>query len=325
MLLVSRVNGDVRMAVRRAAGGKAGRGASLPGVRVEDGDAPPPPDALAAALAAPSPGNPGNPGDMAEAEDERIMTTDSGEVPAGSAGRDGGAGAAPPPSPRAGRCAGILAACSMVVAVLALLAVLAAPLWAPKIVANDAAAARTTTLGIAHLANAIASGRPFDTDIALVRAAIPNLGDDLDRVLAALHAYAPVGRPALPELQKAFNGQSSRLVVLKMTGKTDQDWLNWTAEKIASVVRLESMAAEVSNPEAARELEALRVAATAMRAGEVGQAVAAVDTLSPDSQQELAQWRVAAVRQVALDGYAADLRRLAEARVARGPVLVRPW
>ncbi|MGE4219590.1 MAG: hypothetical protein AB7G39_09105 [Alphaproteobacteria bacterium] len=305
------------MAAKRATGGKAGRGAALPGVRVEEGEAPTPPDTVAAALAAPAVDKSET---VSEAKGEPTMTTDAGEKPVGAAAEGGAA-----PRAKGGRCAGVLAACSLVVAVLALAAALASPFWMPKVIANDEQAGRVTVLGAAHLSNAIASGRPFDTDLALIRAAVPNLGDDLDRVLGALHVYAPAGRPALSDLQRSFDSQSSRLVVLKVTGKADQNWLNWTAEKIASVVRLESMMAEVSRPDTAQELEMLRSAAEAMLAGQVQMAVASVDRLAPDSQQALAEWRAAAVRQVALDGYAAELDRLAKARSARGPVIMLPW
>lgn len=304
------------MAAKRAAGGKAGRSTSLPGVRVDEGEAASPPEAVAAALAA----NTDNFETASEAKGEPNMTTEAVEKPVGIAG-----GEVVGQPPRSGRCAVVLAACSLIVAVTALAAVLAAPFWMPKVVANDDQTGRVTMLGVAQLSNAIESGRPFDADLALVRAAIPNLGDDLDRALAALHVYAPLGRPALSDLQKSFGTQSSRLVVLKVTGKADQDWLNWTAGKIASVVRLESVMAEVSQADTAQELEVLRAAAEAMQAAQVQQAVASVDSLPSDSQQALAEWRAAAVRQVALDGYTADLGRLAQARSARGPVVMLPW
>ena len=304
------------MVAKRAAGGKAGRSTSLPGVWVDEGQAETPSEAVAAALAV----NTDRAETASEAKGGPKMTTEAVEKPVGEAG-----GEFVGKPRKGGRCAVVLAACSLIVALAALAAVLAAPFWMPKVVANDDQAGRVTMLGVAHLSNAIESGRPFDTDLALVRAAIPNLGDDLDRALAALHVYAPLGRPALSDLQKSFGTQSSRLVVLKVTGKADQDWLNWTAGKIASVVRLESVMAEVSQRDTAQELETLRAAAEAMQAAQVQQAVASVDSLAVDSQQALAEWRAAAVRQVALDGYREDLGRLAQSRSARGPILMLPW
>lgn len=164
---------------------------------------------------------------------------------------------------------------------------------------SEAAAA---ALAAAELVDASQGSRPFDRELAALRATTPGLPE-----LATLERLAEVGAPSRAALAASFPPYAARAARRARKPSAEAglgQHLAYAAAKVVTVRRVDETIGSGVDALLAR-------AEVALRDGQVAAALNALDDLPPASREALAPWRAGAERRAEIDREAAALRQRA--------------
>lgn len=210
-----------------------------------------------------------------------------------------------------------LAMSGLVAAVLAFFVALFSPIWASQFVANDASSVRTSLLAAAHLRSLANHSGPFAKELALLAKAVPARDKDMAALVKGLEGIAKTGAPTKEELAAHFGGMADNILVGKVMGK-DEGWVNWTASKVASAVRLETVVTSVSSEAGSADFKVVHDAEADLAKGDIKAAVTRLESLTGTPAKVVAVWMEKAKQRLALDDKVAAIETLAIARSAEG-------
>jgi hypothetical protein len=185
-----------------------------------------------------------------------------------------------------------------------------------RIAALENQGARTTeaaaaALAAAQLVDASQGSKPFDRELAALRATTPGLPE-----LTALTRLAQTGAPSRTALAASFPPYAAKAArrARKPPEKADLGQrIAYLAAKVVTVRRVDETAG--TSPDAI-----LARAEQALEEGEVVSALKALDGLPPKAREALAPWREQAERRAQVDRQIAALRtRAVHALQAPGP------
>jgi len=186
-----------------------------------------------------------------------------------------------------------------------------------RIAALENQGARTTeaaaaALAAAQLVDASQGSKPFDRELAALRAAAPGLPE-----LTALTRLAQTGAPSRTALAASFPPYAAKAArrARKPPEKADLGQrIAYLAAKVVTVRRVDETVG--TSPDAI-----LARAEQALQEGEVVPALKALEGLPPKARDALAPWREQAERRAQIDRQVAALRlRAVRALQAPGPV-----
>jgi uroporphyrinogen-III synthase len=168
-------------------------------------------------------------------------------------------------------------------------------------------------LAVGQLRDASLAGRPFARELDSLRE-IAKSRTDLAEAAERLRPFAAKGVPTVAALKGRFDGVA-RAVTIAARGEGDGTWTGRALARLAALVavrRTDERAAE-GTPDAV-----LRAAEQALARDDVGQAVAALETLAGPAQAAAQGWFADARARSTLDAALADLHRRALAALSGG-------
>jgi hypothetical protein len=210
-----------------------------------------------------------------------------------------------------------LAMSGLVAAALAFFVALFSPIWATQFVANDAASVRASLLAAAQVRGLADGDRPFAGELALIAKAVPSRDKEMTALFKGLEGVAKTGAPTKDELAGRFAGMADNILVGKVMGK-DEGWMNWTASKVASAVRLETVVSTVGPEGTSPETKVAREAEQDLAKGDLKAAVTRLESLNGTPAQVVAGWMEGAKRRLALDAQVSAIESLAVTRSTEG-------
>lgn len=200
------------------------------------------------------------------------------------------------------------------VAAVALVLAVSSPWWMPHVVDNDTATRQTAALAAAQVRILASHEAPFAEELALISRALP--ADKATKAaIAALAPLAETGVLTFDTLKDSFKGTADRVLVGQVVNKDDESWVSWSLHKVATLVRVETVASTVTTPPA--DVQIVHDAEVALNEGNLAQAVEHLSKLEGNSASEVQGWLADAKGRVALDEATAQLASVAEARSKR--------
>lgn len=200
---------------------------------------------------------------------------------------------------------------------LAILMVVFSPMWAPQLVANDGASVRTSALAAAHLHVLAAMSQPFQHELVLVSKAIPAKDKELATLVGGLESIARTGAPTKSELAASFAGMADQMLVGKVMGK-DEGWVNWTAAKVASAVRLETVVTTIGPDSSNGDFKLVHEVEKDLAVGDLKAAVERVSQLTGTPAEVTAGWLDKAKNRLALDETLEKIEKVVAERASQG-------
>lgn len=185
-----------------------------------------------------------------------------------------------------------------------------------RIVTLESQGARTTeaaaaALAAAQLVDASQGSKPFDRELATLRATAPNLPE-----LARLTRLAETGAPSRTALAASFSPYAAKAVSRARKPPADgnlSQHLAYAAARIVTVRRVDDTVGASPDAIVAR-------AELALQDGQVVAALKILDALPPKARQAIAPWRLDAERRAEIDRQVGALRsRAVRALQAPGP------
>jgi hypothetical protein len=187
----------------------------------------------------------------------------------------------------------------------------AAPPPAPPPPPPVAQREQSLLLALAPLEGALRGTRPFAAELAALES-IASGRPEVKAALAPLEAVAPKGMPALAALTRRFENEVAPAVMRRTLAPPSEGWGERVLGELRGLVvvrRTGSAGAESKDPVEA----ALARAETALAAGDLGAAVAALEGLPPHAAAPAQDWLAAAKSRLAAEAAVVALERLATA------------
>ncbi|MEO5335739.1 MAG: hypothetical protein H7841_02425 [Magnetospirillum sp. WYHS-4] len=207
---------------------------------------------------------------------------------------------------------------SLVIGAFAILIAALSPMWGTQLVANDPGSVRSSLLATVHLRTAAATSQPFEKDWVLFAKAVPFKDRELATLFNSLGGIAKTGAPTKDELVRLFSGMPDQMLVGKVMGR-DEGWVNWTASKVASAVRLESVVSMVGPANSSTaDLKVVHEADRSLAAGDFKGAIVHLEGLTETAAEVVAPWVAKAKARITLDETLAKIEALALDRAGKG-------
>ncbi|QJE73212.1 hypothetical protein HHL28_09030 [Aerophototrophica crusticola] len=179
--------------------------------------------------------------------------------------------------------------------------------------AQGASEAEALVLAAGQLQSALAAGRPYSAELRAVEA-LAGRWPDLAPALEALRATAGVGLPTSVALYDRFKALAPEVVRADRL-RQDAGWVDQTLGRLSTLVTVRRASGEVAGD----TVDAILARAeAAVDKGDLGKAVAELDTLQGPAAEVAAPWLAEARARVAAEQAAAAVADLAVARLGGG-------